>query len=100
MNDRTGSVPCTVCGEMPCDNPHQRFTIILKIEANTWEEAAQYTQEFASHLAEHGQACSLVSSNRGWIKIIERPEQTKEKYDEELEHWLQVRRHNQKDSRP
>lgn len=83
---------CTVCGELPCDNPHKRFTVIFKVEAHSWEDAAKYIQEFADHVVEHGSGCQLVSSNRGWIKVTERPEQTEEKYDAELERWFQERK--------
>jgi hypothetical protein len=83
---------CPVCGEPPCDNPHKRFTVILKIDAHSWEEAARYIEEFAEHVVEHGQACQLISSGRGWIKVIERPEQTEANYDEQLERWFQARR--------
>lgn len=83
---------CTVCGEHPCDNPHKRFTVVIKIDAHSWDEAARYIEEFADHVAEHGQTCALISSNRGWIKVIERAEQTQEKYDAELEEWFQARR--------
>lgn len=83
---------CTVCGEHPCDNPHKRFTVIIKIDAHSWDEAARYVEEFADHIVAHGQSCALISSHRGWLKVIERPEQTAEKYEAELEDWLQKRR--------
>ncbi len=83
---------CSVCGEPPCDNPHKRFTVILKIEAHSWDEAARYVAEFADHVVDHGPQCALISSNRGWIKVTERPEQTETNYNEELETWFQQRK--------
>lgn len=51
MSDETpDSARCTVCGELPCDNPHPRFTVILKIDAHSWDEASEYIQEFAAEL--------------------------------------------------
>lgn len=88
---------CTVCGEPPCDNPHKRFTVILKIEAHSWDDAARYVQEFAEHVIEHGPQCALISSHRGWIKVTERSGQTEDKYDVELERWFQKRKDSEDD---
>lgn len=74
---------------MSDDGPKKKYCLKLFVDGHDWEGVLRNLEEFFYHVKEHGELCSLVSGGRGYIDIQINPEQTKEKYDAELDVWFQ-----------
>lgn len=71
--------------------PHRRFELEIHVGADDWETVLRELQRLTAHLEEHGPACDSVSGGYdqgSWVKIVERPDQTHDKYVAELEAYL------------
>ena len=75
--------------------PKRRFEITITAGADEWEALVHELKESAFHVADHGLECSSVSggpSSHHTVTIHHNPEQTHEKYFEELDVYLAARK--------
>jgi hypothetical protein len=71
--------------------PKRRFEIIVSLSADDWQTAKRELADLAEHIADHGPECTSVSggpSSGHFVVVTERPEQTHEKWEGELELFL------------
>lgn len=71
--------------------PKRRFELTINIAGDTWEAVLHDLRDVATHIEDHGQACTSISggySTGHVVTVTERPEQTHEKYFAELDLYL------------
>lgn len=76
--------------------PSRRFELMIRISGDEWIDVIRDLEELALHIEQHGPECSSVSggySSGHTVTVVERPEQTREKYHAELDAYLARRRH-------
>ena len=75
--------------------PKRRFEITVTAGADDWLGLVAELRDVAFHVREHGVECSSVSggpSSHHTVTIHHNPEQTHEKYFEELDVYLAARK--------
>lgn len=71
--------------------PRNRFRVVVRVEADTWQIATRELQDVAAHVEEHGASCSSVmgGANRSHVvDISELPEITPERHAEALAAYM------------
>jgi hypothetical protein len=71
--------------------PKRRFELAITITGDTWEDVLFDLRDIAPHIETHGPGCTSVSgapSHGHIVQVTERPEQTHEKYIEDLDRYL------------
>lgn len=75
--------------------PKRCYTLTIEIGADTWQDVVHDLLDLARHIPDHGPACSSVMGgpSGGHIVTVEhRPEQTHERYIEQLNAYLEQRK--------
>lgn len=75
--------------------PRNRFRLVVRVEAETWDLAVNELGWVAEHVAEHGPECKSVTGggNRSHIvDVSELPEVTPERHAADLIAWRKVRK--------
>lgn len=73
------------------ERPRRRYTLQIEIGADTWDAVIGDLHYLAGHIEQHGPACSGVmgGSDVGHtVTAIEDPQQTHERYFEQLDAWI------------
>lgn len=76
---------------MSTARPHRRFTLEIRITADTLADVSHELDFLAGHIPEHGAACDSVKggpTSGHIVTIKEDPEMTPEKYFASLEKWI------------
>lgn len=71
--------------------PVRPYELRISIGADSWDEAMRALQDIADHVAEHGVKCDLCSggpSSGYTVTIAHDPEQTHDRYVEQLTAYL------------
>lgn len=71
--------------------PARRFTVTIEAGGDTWDDIAHALRDLLPHIEEHGPKCDSVSggcSGGHWVRVIENPEMTPEKYRAALDAYL------------
>ncbi len=71
--------------------PRKAFRVEIFCDGHDWEEVSAELHRLCDHVLEHGKECRLVCGN-GWVTVTESPEQTKERFYEQLESYLAAKR--------
>lgn len=77
------------------EKPRRTFELRIHIGADDWDTAMRALQDLADHIPAHGQACDMCSGGPDsgyWVQVIHDPEQTHERYFEQLDVYLEARR--------
>lgn len=72
--------------------PQRRWMLELNIQADEWPWIVRELERLAPHIVEHGPICNSVSGSPdagSSVHIVESPDQTHEKYFQELDSYLE-----------
>ena len=75
---------------MADDGPRRRFTILVSVGGDTWADALRELVGLVEHIEEHGPECSSTRGgpdSGGYVYVTEDPEQTHDRYFEQIEEW-------------
>lgn len=77
------------------DKPKRRFELTLGVSGDSWEDVVRAVEDLLPHIVAHGPKCDSVSgspSSGHWVHVVEDPEQTHERYHQQLEEYLEKKR--------
>ena len=70
--------------------PKRRIEVMIRISGDSWDDITREGNEIANHLEQCGIKCASVSggvSSGHFITVTEYPEQTPEKFKEDIKKW-------------
>ena len=76
--------------------PRKAFEIEIRCGGHDWESAIAELERMVDHLRDHGPDCSLCTGN-GWIRVEQNDQQTREKYNEHLQAYVEQERKHRRE---
>jgi hypothetical protein len=73
------------------ERPKRRFAVEIHVSGDEWADVQHALRDLLSHIEEHGPQCSAVSggvTSGHWVRVTEDPEQTSQRYHEQLAAYL------------
>jgi hypothetical protein len=86
--------PCSVCGQTPgARGAHRRFEMTISVTSDSEEGLLERFREVVTQVqtrrVSEVDMLSAGPSSSAWVKVTERPDQTHEKWERELEEHIQ-----------
>jgi len=73
------------------NKPQRRFVVTVEVSGDEWEDVKMQLRDLLPHLEDHGPRCDSVGggvSSGHWVRVVENPEMTNERYHEALDRYL------------
>jgi hypothetical protein len=84
--------PCRRCGCNPTgDVPLRKFEVAILISGHEWSDVRGQLEEIFPHVSGHGPECASMSaggSGSHMVIVMTRPEESRERYDQEVRDWF------------